>query len=214
MRTVIFDLDGTLVHSAPDIHAAGNVMLAAAGRPAITLDQTIAFIGNGIDVFTERALRATGGVPEDLAPHLAEMRRAYAADLTTLTRPFDGVRDLLDSTDLPMAICTNKPEQPARDLCNALDLTRYFDVITGGDTCAEKKPDALPLLHTATMLGLTAADCLYVGDSVTDFRRAGFTPPNGKPPAARLNPASQAVLANSAPPRPDTADETRSPRAG
>jgi len=172
MQAIIFDLDGTLVHSAPDLHAATNVMLRDAGRDPVTLEQVISFIGNGIEKLVERALRATGDIPADMTPHVAEMHRAYASDLTTLTKLFDGVRDTLDALDLPMAICTNKPEQPARDLCDALDLTRYFDVITGGDTTPVKKPDALPLLHTATALGVTADQCLYVGDSVTDFRTA------------------------------------------
>lgn len=172
MKAVIFDLDGTLVHSAPDLHAAVNVMLRSAGRADVTLEQVVGFIGNGIEKLVERALRATGGVPVDMTPHLAEMHRAYAADLTTLTRLFEGVSEVLDGIDLPMAICTNKPEQPARDLCDALDLSRHFKVITGGDTTPVKKPDARPLLHTATQLGVASSECLYVGDSVTDFRTA------------------------------------------
>lgn len=172
MRAVIFDLDGTLVHSAPDLHAAANVMLANANRAPVSLEQVIGFIGNGIEKLVERALRATGDVPDNLAPHYAEMNRAYAADLTTLTRLFGGVREVLDTLDLPLAICTNKPERPARDLCDALDLTRYFDVITGGDTTPVKKPDAVPLLHTVAALGVGVDECLYVGDSITDFRTA------------------------------------------
>ncbi|WP_298260498.1 phosphoglycolate phosphatase [uncultured Litoreibacter sp.] len=175
MKAIIFDLDGTLVHSAPDIHAAANVMLAHAGRDPVTLDQVIGFIGNGIEKTVERCLRATGGVPENLAPHCAEMNRAYGQDLTTLTRLFDGVRDTLDAASVPMAICTNKPEAPARDLCQKMDLTRYFKAITGGDSTPAIKPDPLPLLHTVAALGLGVEDCLYVGDSVTDFRTARAT---------------------------------------
>ena len=172
MKAVIFDLDGTLVHSAPDIHAAANVMLAKAGREPVTLDQVISFIGNGIEKLVERCLRATGGAPADMAPHYAEMNRAYAKDLTTLTRLFDGVRKALDAVDVPMALCTNKPEVPARALCDQLDLTRDFTVVTGGDSTQAKKPDPLPLVHTALALCLSVEECLYVGDSVTDFRTA------------------------------------------
>ena len=172
MKAIIFDLDGTLVHSAPDIHAAANVMLSHAGRDPVTLEQVIGFVGNGIEKLVERCLRATGGVPEDLTPHYAEMNRAYAKDLTTLTRLFDGVRETLDAIDVPMALCTNKPEVPARDLCDQLELTRYFSVITGGDTTQAKKPDPLPLVHTAIALGLSVEECLYVGDSIIDFRTA------------------------------------------
>ena len=172
MKAVIFDLDGTLVHSAPDIHAAANVMLAHAGRDPVTLEQVIGFIGNGIEKLVERCMRATGGVPDDLTPHYAEMNRAYAKDLTTLTRLFEGVRETLDAIDVPMALCTNKPEIPTRDLCEQLGLIRYFNVITGGDSTPMKKPDPMPLVHTAVALGLSVEECLYVGDSVTDFRTA------------------------------------------
>lgn len=172
MKAIIFDLDGTLVHSAPDIHAAANVMLAHAGRDPVTLHQLTGFIGNGLEKTVERCLRATGDLPQDLTPHYAVMNRAYAKDLTTLTELFDGVREALDAIDMPMALCTNKPEIPARDLCDQLDLTRYFTIITGGDSTQAKKPDPLPLLHTTLALGLSVEECLYVGDSITDFRTA------------------------------------------
>ena len=172
MKAIIFDLDGTLVHSAPDLHAAANVMLAQAGRDAVTLEQVIGFVGNGIAKLVERCLRATGGVPDDMSAHLAQMHSAYAKDLTTLAHLFDGVRDALEAAEVPMGICTNKPEAPARQMCDQLDLTRYFFAITGGDTASTNKPSPEPLLHTVRALGMQVEDCLYVGDSVTDFRTA------------------------------------------
>ena len=167
MKAVIFDLDGTLVHSAPDLHAAANVMLRKLGRQDVSLDQVVSFIGNGVPKLVERCLAATGG-PDDQA--LAIFSKAYAEDLTTLTKPYPGVREALEQINLPMAICTNKPEAAARELCR--DLTLDFEVLIGGDSLDVRKPNKKPLLAARTALGVEPSDCLYVGDSVVDFQTA------------------------------------------
>jgi phosphoglycolate phosphatase len=176
LATLVFDLDGTLVHSAPDIHAAASVMLAEMGRPELDLATITGFIGNGIEKLAERALRATGGVPaEGIGPGLAILRRAYDADLVGRTRPFDGVTEALGhlrAAGHRLAICTNKPEAPARELCAALGLDSYFDAIVGGDTLSVKKPDPAPLLHAIAAVGGTPGDTVYVGDSGVDHDTA------------------------------------------
>lgn len=177
-RTIVFDLDGTLVHSAPDLHAAANRMLADLGAPPLEMETLISFIGRGVAVLVKRCL-AHAGLDADPQDALDIFTAHYMRDLTTLTRPYPGVIDMLQtlrSRDIPLGLCTNKPEGPARDLCQALDLTQFFDVVVGGDTLAVRKPDPDPLWHCITALGGKLPDTLYVGDSETDYltaRRAG-----------------------------------------
>ncbi|WP_186766598.1 phosphoglycolate phosphatase [Puniceibacterium confluentis] len=179
IRTVVFDLDGTLVHSAPDLHAAANRMLADLGRGPLELETVIGFIGHGVEALVRRCLRHVGEDPESLARALALFHAHYARDLTTLTRPYAGVIELLTQLEaggMALGICTNKPEKPARDLCQALDLERFFPVIFGGDTLEVRKPDPAPLRHVIASLQGTAPETLYVGDSETDYltaRRGG-----------------------------------------
>ncbi|MEM6487426.1 MAG: phosphoglycolate phosphatase [Pseudomonadota bacterium] len=178
MRAVVFDLDGTLVHSAPDIHAAANAVLAEIGRPPLSLDQVCGFIGNGVVKLIERALAATGGV-RDLDTAVARFRAIYGAAPARLTQPYEGVRACLSAlrrADLALAVCTNKPEAPARAILQALDLSAPFPVVVGGDTVGVAKPDPAPLLACLGALGVGVGDTLFVGDSETDedtAQRAG-----------------------------------------
>ena len=175
-RAVVFDLDGTLVHSAPDLHAAVNAALRDHGRVAVTLDQVISFIGNGVSKLVERALIATGGVTPEL--HTAALDRfmeSYNADMTRLTEPYPGVMACLQALKdrgVPMGLCTNKPEDPARHICDALGLSPYLSVIVGARQGVAHKPDPEPLLSCIAELGATPADTVYVGDSAVDCETA------------------------------------------
>jgi len=173
-QALIFDLDGTLVHSAPDLHAAANLMLKAHGREPVSLKTIISFIGNGVPKLVERCLLATGDA-RDLSGAVDLFHDLYLANLTTLTRPYPGVMEALDQARTAghrMAICTNKPHQAARQLCDNLDLSQFFDVVIGGDSLAQRKPRPEPLFEAVRQLGPDRADSLYVGDSITDFRTA------------------------------------------
>ncbi|MGY9046021.1 hypothetical protein P775_25100 [Puniceibacterium antarcticum] len=180
IRTVVFDLDGTLVHSAPDLQAAANRMLADLGHDPIDIEVVISFIGNGVEALVRRCLRHVGHDPQELSRALEMFHAYYARDLTTLTRPYPGVVPLLEQLQeggFALGLCTNKPEKPARDLCQALDLERFFPVVLGGDTLEVRKPDPAPLRHVIAALGGTGPETLYVGDSETDYltaRRAGI----------------------------------------
>lgn len=173
-RALIFDLDGTLVHSAPDLHAAANRMLKSYDRATLNLKTIISFIGNGVPKLVERCLLATGDAR--ILPEAIDLfHDLYSANLTTLTRPYAGVIDTLDAlleAGQPMAICTNKPEQAAQQLCDDLDMSKYFTTILGGNSLAVRKPDPAPLLEALARLDGHADNCLYVGDSVIDFRTA------------------------------------------
>jgi len=170
MKNVIFDLDGTLVDSAPDLHAAANKMLATMSLAPLSLEAVTSFIGNGVPKLVERCL----GVyehptsPDAVSAYLG----FYDADPTTLTRPYPGVPACLaalKAAGCKMAVCTNKPEAPARLILDSLALTQYFDFIAGGDTYPTMKPDPAPLYGCAKALG---GNALYVGDSETDEKTA------------------------------------------
>ena len=176
---VVFDLDGTLVHSAPDLCAAANRMLRDLGHPPLDLDTVVGFIGQGVEALVRRCLRHVGHNPRDLPRAMSLFHAHYAQDLTTLTRPYAGVRPMLErlsAAGLALGLCTNKPEKPARALCRELDLERFFSIILGGDTLPVRKPDPAPLRHVIAELRSTLPRTLYVGDSETDYltaRRAG-----------------------------------------
>lgn len=175
-KAIVFDLDGTLIHSAPDLHAAANVMLVGIGRDTLDLPTIISFIGNGVEVLVERCLSATGGcdVESQQTAH-ALFLEAYAADMTTLTRPYPGVVAALMgfcAAGVPLGICTNKPAGPARQICDLLDLSRFFEVIEGAMPGQPKKPDPDSLLRCCDLLGVRPAQVLYVGDSAIDYNTA------------------------------------------
>ena len=167
MSSVIFDLDGTLIDSAPDLHAAANKMLAQMGHPSLSKETIVSFIGNGVPKLVERSLRVFGVPGSKEAEDM--FRGFYAADPFTLSTPYPGVTDCLESLKnkgFKLGVCTNKPEEPARVILDGLNLTQYFDVIVGGDTYPSLKPDPTPLLGCAQKLNSHPA--LYVGDSETD----------------------------------------------
>jgi phosphoglycolate phosphatase len=198
IRAVVFDLDGTLVHSAPDIHAAANAALAGLGRPALGIETVTGFIGNGARVMMRRCLDATGGGDASLeAEGLARFMAAYEAAPAALTRPYPGViaaLEALATARVPMAVCTNKPAGLAAAILAALGLARHFPVLVGGGAGLPLKPDPAGLLHCIAQLGADSASALYVGDSETDVataRNAGvrlalFTGGYRKAPAEAL----------------------------
>lgn len=173
---IIFDLDGTLVHSAPDLHAAVNVALVALGRSSLDLATATYFVGHGVERLVERALTATGGFDVDLYEKaLGLFLESYERNMTTLTRPYPGVVKRLSSLKaegIPLGICTNKPTEPAQKICDDLGLTQFFTVIAGSEPNVPKKPSAVPLHYCIARLGARAERSLYVGDSRVDFETA------------------------------------------
>ncbi len=172
---VVFDLDGTLIDSAPDLHDAALKMLAGDGLPAITFAQTRSFIGNGVPVLVARIMTAVG-LPDDPARHAA-METAFLrhynaapADLTVLYPGVAAALDRLEDMGCVLGLCTNKPEGPTHDILRAFGLADRFRVVVGGDTLPVKKPDPAPL-HLA-FDGLPGGPRLYVGDSEVDAATA------------------------------------------
>jgi phosphoglycolate phosphatase len=173
VSAIIFDLDGTLIDSAPDIAAAVNRTLVDGGHAALDLPTVISFIGHGLPRLVERAMGARG-IPMDQHARLTKVTLAhYNAASNDLTRPYPGVMAALErlrDKGHRMGICTNKPEAPARKVLDQFGMAHLYDVVIGGDSLTVKKPDPAPLHHAFAALG--AASGLYVGDSEVDAETA------------------------------------------
>ncbi|PWG61268.1 phosphoglycolate phosphatase [Sediminicurvatus halobius] len=175
---VLFDLDGTLVDSAPDLATAVNRTLAELGHAPVVEDTVRVWIGNGARTLMARALagrRELVEEPPGLEAALERFFQHYRDCLVDRSRPYPGVRtglDTLRGLGLPLGVVTNKPERFTAPLLEALDLAEYFRVLVGGDTLPVKKPDPAPLEHAARALAVPVADCLLVGDSRADLDAA------------------------------------------
>ncbi|MDO6478251.1 phosphoglycolate phosphatase [Shimia thalassica] len=173
MAVVIFDLDGTLIDSAPDIQGAVNEMLAAEGQSPLDLATVTSFIGNGLPKLVERVIRHHD---MDMAQHArltADTLAIYNQSDSELTRLYPHVIDTLKTLKAQghrMGICTNKPLGPALHVLLHLDLGDFFDVVIGGDSTDRKKPDPMPLQRA--MADMSTETVLYVGDSEIDAETA------------------------------------------
>lgn len=171
---VVFDLDGTLVDTAPDLCGTLNKLLVEHGRPAISLPDIRPMIGDGAAKMVERGFGATGGLPDDLTVLVRRFIELYEADIADESRPFPHVVDTLErmrAAGIRLGVCTNKLTGMSQRLLDALDLSRYFDVLVGGDVPA-RKPDPRHVLMTVEKLGASTADALMVGDSLNDVAAA------------------------------------------
>ncbi|MEC7764594.1 MAG: phosphoglycolate phosphatase [Pseudomonadota bacterium] len=172
MARIVFDLDGTLIDSAPDIRGVANGLLGEAGLEPLTLEETRSFIGNGAGVLVEK-MRAARGIDDSEHDRLLATfvdRYDAAVDLTV---PYPGVTEALDSliqAGHALGICTNKPVSPTHAVLRHLGLNGYFDTIWGGDSLPVRKPDPAPLLAALDALG--AGQAVYVGDSEVDAETA------------------------------------------
>jgi phosphoglycolate phosphatase len=175
---IVFDLDGTLIDSAPDIHHAVNVALVAAGLTALPFAQVKTFIGNGAPVLVERCLSALGANPEMQSLVLQGFLEGYSENhaKTVLYPHVLATLSDLQSAGHALALCTNKPERATRGALQHFDLTRFFPVVVGGDTLPQRKPDAAPLLHALAQM--PPGPALFVGSpkAIARHRSKIWTP--------------------------------------
>ena len=172
MARIVFDLDGTLIDSAPDIQAVANGVLGAEGHQPITLDQTRSFIGNGAPTFVAR-MRAARDIPDSEQDRLLTAFKIGYVSAVDLTVIYDGAIAALEALRAQghrLGICTNKPFQPTQSVLAHLDMTRLFDVVIGGDSLPVHKPD--PAMLHAALDQLGDGPVIYVGDSGVDAKTA------------------------------------------
>lgn len=171
IRAVLFDLDGTLLDTAPDMVAALNALRTEQGLDPLPFARARPHVSHGALALVRL------GFPEvaDHEPLRLRYLQLYSERLAIHTRPFDGVPELLatlEQSGTAWGVVTNKPAWLTTPLMNTLDLTRRAAVIVSGDTVSERKPHPLPLLHATQVLGLAPEECLYVGDAERDVQAA------------------------------------------
>ncbi|MDB5969697.1 MAG: phosphoglycolate phosphatase [Hydrocarboniphaga sp.] len=179
MRLIIFDLDGTLVDSLPDLVQAVNAAMADYGCPPVGRERVAPWVGRGSRVLLQLALdhhAVDSAAPGfDFERAFARFMVHYGEHLLGETRLYKGVADTLAALSgrgITMAVCTNKPERFVAPLLQALGIGHYFAALLGGDSLAERKPHPAPLLHLARQFGVAPGDCLMVGDSRHDVEAA------------------------------------------
>lgn len=177
-RLVMFDLDGTLIDSVPDLAEAVDRMLAELGRPPAGVEKVRDWVGNGARVLVRRALADDidhAGVSETQTEEaLARFLDIYA-DCHNLTALYPGVHELLETLStaaVELAVVTNKPERFVAPLLEQVGLGGYFRWIIGGDTLPQQKPDPAALLQVMRLAGVEATQSLFVGDSRNDVLAA------------------------------------------
>ena len=175
--TIVFDLDGTLVDTAPDLIATLDAVFAEQNVAQIPFAEARALIGGGVKVLLERGLRAQNArfTPADLERLYGGYLKRYAAHIADQSRPFPGLETALDrlaATGCRFAVCTNKLEWLSVRLLEALGLAGRFAAICGQDTFGIQKPDAEMLRRTIARAGGSAACAVMVGDSATDIDTA------------------------------------------
>lgn|SRR5690625_988493 len=183
VRAVLFDLDGTLVDSVPDLATAVDAMLVEMRREAVGEAQVRQWVGNGAQRLVKRALTGEMQAEPEAALFETALSRFldhYARHLTDRSRLYDGAREALASLraqGLLLGLVTNKPERFIAPLLSSLAIEADFSVVVGGDTLAQKKPHPAPLLHAAQQLKVEPEAVLMVGDSRNDVlaaRHAGM----------------------------------------
>jgi phosphoglycolate phosphatase len=176
-HAIVWDLDGTLVDSAPDLASALNTVLDMRGFFTLSINEVRAMIGNGVPKLVERGFNAVGVRPDQaqLDELIAMFVKEYKACATDNTRPYPGVVEALQAIhamNVPMGVCTNKPEAFTRQILEGLGLAKYFSNVVGGDTTSTRKPDPQPVLTCLRGLVAEPASSLMIGDSVHDVHAA------------------------------------------
>lgn len=169
----MLDLDGTLLHTAPELAESANRMLRDLSRPAVSQELLMSYIGNGISWLVKRALTGDMHAEPDAALYdkaLPIFEKHYT-ELLLQSKPFAGVIQGLEamrSAGYRMGCITNKVARYTEPLLKGLGLAKYFEIVLSGDSLPEKKPHPMPLLHAAKFFDVPVKNLLLIGDSLSD----------------------------------------------
>ena len=173
ISAILLDLDGTLLHSAPELAEAANRMLRDLGHPTMSQNRLMSYIGNGLSRLVKRAL--TGDMFAE--PDAALFQKAlpifekHYSDLLLYSKPYDGViagLDAMKTAGFRLGCITNKAARFTGPLIENSGLAQYFGIVLSGDSLPERKPHPMPLLHAANFFGVPAEQVLMIGDSQND----------------------------------------------
>ena len=179
-KVIIFDLDGTLIDSSPDLALAINHMLTTIGKATFSLDEIHHWVGNGAQTLVKRALSGSTKITSDIDKKEFENALKifldfYAKNLAVETLTYPHVLSTLSQlkdNGYKLAIVTNKPFDFVEPILNELKLKEYFEFHLGGDSLKEKKPNPAPLLYVCEKLNVKPSDCVMIGDSKNDILAA------------------------------------------
>jgi len=168
---VLFDLDGTLIDTAPDMGGALNNLLREEGRAPLPIEAIRPYVSQGGLVLTQLGFgdSVSAAEIEPLRQRFLQHYLAIIADDSRLFAGYDAILDDLEARLIPWGIVTNKPEWLTHPLLEQLGLSSRSAVVIGGDTLAERKPHPMPLQEAAARIGVDVRDCIYVGDDERDI---------------------------------------------
>jgi phosphoglycolate phosphatase len=173
ISAIVIDLDGTLLHSAPELAEAANRMLRDMGRPAVSQELLMSYIGNGISWLVKRALTGDMHAEPDATlfdraiPHFDKHYTALLMHSKPYPAVMQGLNAMRDA-GFKLGCVTNKAARFTEPLLKNSGLAPYFSIVVSGDTLPEKKPHPLPLLHSAKFFGVPVTGMLMIGDSLSD----------------------------------------------
>ena len=173
ISAIVLDLDGTLLHSSPELSEAANCMLREMDYPPVSQELLASYIGNGIGWLVKRALTGEMHATPDAAlyEHALPIFEKHYARLLLGSKPYDGVVEGLEAmraADFRLGCITNKASRFTGPLLEGAGLEKYFEIVVSGDTLPEKKPHPMQLLHAAEYFGVPAGELLMIGDSLND----------------------------------------------
>ena len=177
VSAILIDLDGTLLHTAPELAESANRMLRDMSRPPVSQDLLMSYIGNGISWLVKRALTGDMHAEPEVALYekaLPIFERHYQ-ELLLQSKPFDGViagLKAMKAAGYRLGCITNKVARYTEPLLKGIGLAAYFDLVLSGDSLPEKKPHPMPLLHAAKFFDVPLEQLLLIGDSLSDTMAA------------------------------------------
>ena len=172
---LLFDLDGTLVDTAPDLVETLNRLLADHGHDTLSLESVKKMVGDGARALLERGFTATGGPAPDMDALFGTFLEIYTANCTEHSRPYPGAPETLArlrDAGYRMGVCTNKPQAPSETILEDLELMPFFEAVAGGDRFPVRKPNAEHLLGTLELMGARDKAAIMIGDSQNDVASA------------------------------------------